>query len=62
MYITGCADLPTKNQSNITAGLAIWGGKSEKSKEQTPVLPIDTFGGAEVTIGRTYKLAFSLTI
>ena len=32
------------------------------SKEQVEVLPIDTAGGPEWTIDRTFELAFSLTI
>jgi len=32
------------------------------SREQVEVLPIETSGGAGVTIGRTFELAFSLTI
>jgi len=31
------------------------------SSEQVGVLPIETLGGAGVSIGRTFKLAFSLT-
>jgi len=34
----------------------------EAPREQVGVLPIDTPGGAGVTIGRTFELAFSLTI
>jgi len=36
--------------------------RKETPKEETAVLPIVTLGGAKFTIGRTFELAFSLTI
>jgi len=36
--------------------------RGEKGKVAAEVLPIDTFGGAGVTIGRTFELSFSLTL
>jgi hypothetical protein len=33
-----------------------------KTKERVTVLPVDTFGGAGVTVGGTFEMGFSLNI
>ena len=45
------------NEGIIQYNLPTPPGERKRSEE---VLPIDTFGGAGVSIGRTFKLSFSL--
>ena len=49
------------NKKQVTAHYNLPMPKGEKLKEQMGVLPVVTFGGAGVTIGRTFRLAFALT-
>jgi site-specific DNA recombinase len=49
------------NKEQVTVYYKLPMPQDGKLKEQIGVLPIDTLGGAGVTIGRTFKLAFSLT-
>jgi len=48
----------SRNQIKVYYNLPI--PQDEKTKAQAEVLPIDTLGGAECTIDRTFSLAFNL--
>ena len=50
------------NKKQITVHYNLPIAQDVPSRQQVGVLPIDTFGGAGVTIGRTFELAFSLAI
>ena len=50
------------NKKQVTIHYNLQVPQGMPSSERVGVLPIDTLGGAECTIDRTFELAFSLSI